>query len=258
MRKKEDFLKSIETIYKLFEFEIKDILNFYDKNKFIKEKEEILNKNIFEKWEYKEINWYKFVNTYWWIPIEPVFINNKIYMLSDEFYLINRVNYSNVVWLLWIFEKHIPRLIYEIISYDEKIIKNSKNNINIKLKPKDIYFLTKELKKDIRLNRMLILDLASEIVDYMIRSKKKFFKEISIFLKINEIRDDESFNNFIIIRNIICHLNGKTDYGFKSNITDRKIEWYTLYLRSEDIIKTTTYLLQNIETLNKQIIEKYR
>lgn len=33
MNKKKEFFKSIENIYKLFEFEIKDILIFYERNK---------------------------------------------------------------------------------------------------------------------------------------------------------------------------------------------------------------------------------
>lgn len=256
MISKEFFLNSIEVSYKLLELELQDILIFYKKNKFIKEKENILNKNILKPWDYKEINWYKFIKTLS-INIQTVFADNQLYILSDEFYLINRLNYSNAIWILWIFEKHIPRLVYDIISYDEDIIKNSKNDISIKLNPKDIYFMTKELK-DINIERMLILNLASEIIDNMIRSKKDFFKKISNLLQIEEIKDDEKFKNFITIRNIISHLNGKTDYGFKSNITDREIDWYTLYLTSKEIIKITDYLIESIKILHEKILKKYK
>jgi hypothetical protein len=49
MKNKKQLQKSIEIIYQLFEFEIKNILKFYENNKSIKEKEVIINNFISKK-----------------------------------------------------------------------------------------------------------------------------------------------------------------------------------------------------------------
>jgi hypothetical protein len=48
-KKKDEFIKSLETIKSLFEFETKNILSCYERNRDIIEKENILNEKILEK-----------------------------------------------------------------------------------------------------------------------------------------------------------------------------------------------------------------
>jgi hypothetical protein len=258
MKNKKQLQKSIEIIYQLFEFEIKNILKFYENNKSIKEKEVIINNFISKKeWSSKNINWYFFIKDRT-LDIESLFINKQIYLLGNEFVFINRINYWNAVAILAIFEKYIPNLIYEVIYYDEEIIKNSKNDINIKLKPKDIFFLTKELKWDTDINRILILELASEIVKDMLNSKTNIFTKLARLFDISVEKDDTLFKNFITARNIICHLDWKAEFWFLGDITNREIKWYTLYLRSEEIERIIDHILEKMKEINQKILEKYK
>lgn len=255
MRKKEEFFKSIKTIYKLFEFEIKDILIFYERNKKIKEQEGILDKEIFEKWKYKEINWYIFIDTYWWIPIEPVITNKQIIILKDEFYKIKRINYSNITWLLCIFEKYIPKLISEMIFYDENIMRNK--DYKIKLWSTDIYFLTQKAI-EVPTENILIRMLSFEMTQNILHWKKEILKKLWKLLNIKFAKNEDIFKNFIEIRNIICHSDGVIDFETWMNITNWKVSGQTLYLRSEEVIKMVNYILEITKELNKKILEKYK
>jgi hypothetical protein len=105
---------------------------------------------------------------------------------------------------------------------------------------------------------MLIRMLSFEMIQNILQGKKEILKKIWKLLDIKFAKNEDVFKNFIEIRNIICHLDWISDFGAWMNITDWKINWYTLYLRSEDVINIVNYILNTVEDLNRKILEKYK
>lgn len=245
------FSQNIENIYNLFEFEMKKILNFYDREKIIKDKEEILNKAIIENWNYKEINWYTFIKKIWWTTIDPIFSHNKFLIFDHEFYFVNKINYWSAIELLAILEKYIPQFLYNTIRENNSIIK--KSNYSLKIWSPDI--LSMSADKDPQ--DVLLIMLSFDIVKDILNSKKDLFKKIGKVLGIKFADNERIFKDFVEIRNIISHLNWDWDAQFKWMFTELKFDRFVLYLKSENIINIINYLLATVKNLKDKIIEKY-
>lgn len=245
------FSQNIENIYNLFEFEIKKILDFYDREKTIRKKEDILNKVIIESWNYKEINWYTFVKKIWWLPIEPIFSDNKVFILDYELYFVNKINYWSAIELLAILEKYIPQFLYNTIRENNSIIR--KSNYSLKIWSPDI--LSMSADKDSQ--DVLLIMLSFEIVKDILNSKKDLFKKIGKVLGIKFADNEKIFKDFVEIRNIISHLNWDWASQFKWMFTELKFDRFVLYLKSENIINISKYLLATVKKLKDKIIEKY-
>lgn len=246
---------NIENIYKLAEFEIKKIINFHSKKEIL-ENEDIIKNTILKNDNYKIINWYNFINEPTWYPIGFVSYKGKEYLnLKEKVYFSNKINYSSIIELLVIFEKFMDNIIRDVIPKNRNLLKN--NNYKLSLSSKDIFFLTEEYQEEKWPHDLIIIMLTFDIIKEILKSKKDIIKKIWKLFDIKFAEDENTFKEFVEIRNIIAHLNWHRNYGLCSIITERKIEWFSLYLTSENIIKFANYIKTITEKLSNKIIEKY-